>query len=74
MRLHNIVVGVAAICCATASFAQERITVEQAVQMAVKGNYRLLTVSKRAVGSHDLALSAGARLLPAVRLSEEYQH
>ncbi|MCU1280063.1 MAG: hypothetical protein JWM53_3609 [bacterium] len=74
MRLHNIVVGVAAVCCATASFAQERLTVEQAVQLATKGNLRLLTVEKRAVASHDVALSTGARLLPAVRLSEEYQH
>ncbi len=74
MRLHNFVVGVAAICCATASFATERLTVEQAVQLALKGNYRVMTVGKRALGTHDVALSQGARLLPAVRLSEEYQH
>jgi outer membrane protein len=74
MRLHNIVVGVAAVCCATASFAQERLTVEQAVQLAVKGNLPLLSVGKRAVATHDVALSTGARLLPAVHLSEEYQH
>lgn len=74
MRLHNIVVGVALVCCATASFAQERLTVDDAVKLALKGNYRLLTVGKRALGSHDVALSQGARLLPAVRLSEEYQH
>ena len=74
MRLHNIVLGVALVCCATASFAQERLTVDDAVKLALKGNYRLLTVGKRALGSHDVALSQGARLLPAVRLSEEYQH
>jgi len=74
MRLHNIVAGVAAVCCATASFATERLTVDDAVHLALKGNYRILTVAKRARGSHDVALSAGARLLPAVRLSEEYQH
>ncbi|MCA1664517.1 MAG: TolC family protein [Myxococcales bacterium] len=74
MRLHNIVVGVALICCASASWAQERLTVDDAVKLALKGNYRLLTVEKRALGSHDAALSQGARLLPAVRLSEEYQH
>ncbi|HEX9100688.1 MAG TPA: hypothetical protein VF997_00725, partial [Polyangia bacterium] len=74
MRLHNIVVGVAAVCCATASFAQERLTVDDAVRLALKGNYRLLVVSKRALGSHDTALSVGARLLPAVRLTEECQH
>jgi outer membrane protein len=74
MRLHNIALGVALVCCATASFAQERLTVDDAVKMALKGNYRLLTVEKRALGTHDVALSQGARLLPAVRLSEEYQH
>ena len=74
MRLHNIVLGVALVCCATASFAQERLTVDDAVKLALKSNYRLLTVEKRALGSHDVALSVGARLLPAVRLSEEYQH
>ncbi|MGZ3405923.1 MAG: hypothetical protein ACXVAN_05725, partial [Polyangia bacterium] len=73
MRLHNIVVGVAAVCCATASFAQERLTVEQAVELAVKGNRPLLSVAKRAAATHDVALSTGARLLPAVRLSEEFQ-
>jgi DHA2 family multidrug resistance protein len=50
------------------------LTVDDAVHLALKGNYRLLTVEKRARASHDVALSAGARLLPAVRLSEEYQH
>lgn len=74
MRLHNIVVAAAAVCCATASFAQERLTVDDAVHLALKGNYRVLTIGKRALGSHDVALSVGARLLPAVRLSEEYQH
>jgi len=74
MRLHNFVVAAAAVCCATASFAQERLTVDDAVHLALKGNYRVLTIGKRALGSHDVALSVGARLLPAVRLSDEYQH
>jgi outer membrane protein len=74
MRLHNFVAGLAVLCCATASFAAERITVEQAVDMALKGNLRLVSVVKRSRSSHDLALSQGARLLPLVHLSEEYQH
>jgi len=74
MRLHNFVAGLAAVCCATASFAAERLTVEDAVRLAVKGNRPLLSVEKRAIGSHDVALSAGARMLPAIRLTEEYQH
>jgi outer membrane protein TolC len=74
MRLHNFVAGLAVLCCATASFAAERITVDQAVEMALKGNLRLVSVVKRAGSSHDLALSQGARMLPGVHLSEEYQH
>jgi outer membrane protein len=74
MRLHNIVAGVVAVCCATASFAQERLTVEQAVDLALKGNRPLLSVAKRAAATHDVALSTGAHLLPGVHLSEEYQH
>jgi len=74
MRLHNFVIGVVAVCCATASFAQERLTVDDAVKLALKGNYRVLTIGKRAIATHDVALSQGARLLPAVHLSEEYQH
>jgi outer membrane protein len=75
MRLHNFVFAIAISCCATASFAQERITVEQAVDLALKGgNYRLAAVEKRAGASHDIALSTGAHMLPSVHLSEEYQH
>jgi outer membrane protein len=74
MRLHNFVAGLAAVCCATASFATERLTVEDAVSLATKGNRPLLSVEKRAIGAHDNALSVGARMLPAIRLSEEYQH
>jgi outer membrane protein TolC len=74
MRLHNFGIGAALLCCATASFAAERITVDQAVQMALKGNLRLASVEKRAGSSHDQALATGARLLPSVHLSEEFQH
>jgi outer membrane protein len=74
MRLHNFVVGVAVVCCATASFAAERITVDQAVALALKGNFRLMSTEKRAGSSHDQAWSIGARMLPGVHLSEEYQH
>src|ERR1700744_425913 len=73
MRLHTFVIA-AAVSSATASFAAERITVDQAVQMALKGTRRLASVEKRAGWSHDIALSTGARLLPSVHLSEEFQH
>ncbi|HEY2745866.1 MAG TPA: TolC family protein [Polyangia bacterium] len=44
------------------------------MQMALKGNLRLASVEKRAGSSHDQALATGARLLPSVHLSEEFQH
>jgi outer membrane protein TolC len=57
-----------------ASFAEEHITVDQAVSLALRSNRRLLSTMKRATASHYAALSIGARLLPSVHLSEEYQH
>jgi outer membrane protein len=54
--------------------AKEQITVEQAVDLALKQNIRLLASRRRAEGGHDTALSAGARMLPSVHLSEEFQH
>jgi outer membrane protein TolC len=60
--------------CAAASFAEEPITVETAVTLALRSNRRLLSATKRAAASHSTALSVGSRLLPSVHLSEEYQH
>lgn len=75
MRAHNFVVGLALVCCATASFAEKRrLTVDEAVQLAVKQNPRLRGASLRQAGGHDAARSVGARLLPSVHLYEEYQH
>jgi outer membrane protein TolC len=74
--MHRLL-ALAAIYCASASsiaHAQERITVERAVELALKGNLRLLSVEKRALAGHDQALGVGARLLPSVHLSEEFQH
>jgi outer membrane protein len=53
--------------------AQERLTVERAVEMALKSNFRLRAVEKRAAAGHDQALGTGARMLPSVHLSEEFQ-
>ena len=59
--------GRSAVRCATASFGAERAHRRATpCALALKGNYASLTVEKRARGSHDVALSAGARLLPAV--------
>lgn len=73
MRVHNLAVVTAVVCCAGASWATERIGVDQAVELALKQNFRLLSIEKRAGATHDVALSTGARLLPSIHLSEEYQ-
>lgn len=54
--------------------AKEQLTVEQATDLALKQNLRLMAQHRRAESGHDVALSAGARMLPSVRLSEEFQH
>jgi outer membrane protein len=75
MRLAGYAMGLALVLGSMGSlYAQERMTVEQAVELALKQNLRLLSVEKRAGATHDVALSQGARLLPSVHLSEEYQH
>jgi outer membrane protein TolC len=74
MRLHNYLAIASVVCGATASFAQERLTVEQAVALGLQQNRRLVSIEKRAGASHDAALATGAHLLPVVRLSQEYQH
>src|SRR5262245_32521200 len=61
-------------CCATAAVAQERLTVDQAVALALRGNQRLRATVGRAQASHQAALAVGSRLLPSIHLSEEYQH
>lgn len=74
VRPHNIFAIAVVVVCAAPARAQERVTVEQAVAMALHKNVRLLAAGKRARASRDQALSTGARLLPSVHLSEEYQH
>jgi outer membrane protein len=74
MRLQAATGALALICCTQATFAQEQLTVDQAVTLALQQNLRLRSVDKRAIAGHDVALGVGARLLPAVRLGEEYQH
>jgi outer membrane protein TolC len=75
MRPSTLGTALAALAALTGTVhAAERLTVEQAVDLALKQNRRLLAVEKRASAGHDVALATGAHLLPAVRLSEEYQH
>jgi outer membrane protein len=75
MRLSDCVTALAVVCVvAGPAAATEQLTVDQAVELALKQNRRLLAVEKRAGAGHDAALATGAHLLPAVRLTEEYQH
>ena len=43
---------------------QERLTVDDAVELALKGNFASSPSRNAPIGSHDVALSRGARLLP----------
>lgn len=75
MRAHNLAVVAALVCCASASWGAEThpLTVEEAVQLALRHNPRLQAATLRQRASHEAALSVGARLLPSVHLSDEYQ-
>jgi len=75
MRAHNFVAGAVLVCCATASWAApRRLTVDEAVQLALRQNPRLRGAVLRQGSSHDGALSVGARMLPSAHVSDEYQH
>ena len=50
------------------------LTVEDAVKMALAENPRLLGGEARARAARDVARSVRGRLLPSVRVVEEYQH
>jgi outer membrane protein len=49
------------------------LTVEQAVELAIKTNPRLIAARARLQGSEERTTSAGRRMLPLVHLSEEWQ-
>lgn len=74
MRWNGVVVVLVLVRSSTPCLAQERITVEQAVEAALRQNLPLLAARQRARASHEMALATGARLLPSVRLSDELQH
>ncbi len=67
-------VGALLLAASVAHAEPRRLTVEDAVQLAVANNPRLRSVDVRAQAVRDRALSVRGRMLPAVRLSEEYQH
>jgi outer membrane protein len=57
-----------------AGAAPASLTVEQAVDLAIKNNPRLLAARARLDGSEERTTSAGRRMLPLVHLSEEWQY
>jgi outer membrane protein len=56
------------------SAAPGSLTVEQAVELAIKTNPRLIAARSRLEGSEERTTSAGRRMLPLVHLSEEWQY
>ena len=75
MHRRDVAVVAAVVCCASASWAAptRQLTVDEAVKLALKQNPRLHAATLRQGGSQDAALSVGARLLPSIHLSDEYQ-
>ena len=57
-----------------ASAAPASLTVEQAVELAIKNNPRLVAARERLEGLEERTISAGRRMLPLVHLSEEWQY
>ena len=56
-----------------AGAAPASLTVEQAVDLAIKNNPRLVAARSRLEGSEERTTSAARRMLPLVHLSEEWQ-
>jgi outer membrane protein len=53
---------------------ERRLTVDDAVRMALAENPRILAATHRARANQRLSLSVGAGLLPSIDIAEEYQH
>ena len=75
MRLTAVACGVCVGLVGSAARAQDRtLTVEQAVQLVEQNNPRVLGVLALSRGSKDMERSALGRMMPSLRVSEEYQH
>src|SRR5258708_31009039 len=57
-----------------ASAEGKRLTIDDVVHGALSSHPRLTAVRARAEAARDLAKSAGGRLLPAIVVTDEYQH
>src|SRR5690348_8992140 len=73
MRMYAIVAGVAIVVSAPPAFCEERLTVEQAVQLAHTNNFSLRAVQSRAGAVHDIARVSRAALLPQIHLLDLFQ-
>jgi outer membrane protein TolC len=57
-----------------ASAESTRLTIDDVVRVATASHPSLTAARARAVAARDLAKSAGGRMLPAITVSDEYQH
>src|SRR5258708_38870360 len=69
-----LVAGVLAALPSVALGAGKTLTVDEAVEMALRTNPSLLAAESAIHGDRDLERSAGARMLPSVRVTDEYDH
>lgn len=51
-----------------------RLSVDEVVRVAIASHPRLSAARSRAEATRDMAKSAGARMLPTIAVSDEYQH
>ncbi|MCC7260935.1 MAG: TolC family protein [Candidatus Latescibacteria bacterium] len=74
MRTSTWALGLALGLSAAANAAPIQLTLESAVATALEASPVLKAARQRQRASAELATSAGRRLLPALRLSDEHQH
>jgi outer membrane protein len=65
--------GLGATAQAAPATATTSLTIEDAVALALRANPRLAAARERLAASSDTATSAGRRMLPAIRVSDELQ-
>jgi outer membrane protein len=66
--------GLSSLVPSVASAAGGVLTVDEAVDMALRSNAGLLAAESGMRGDRDLQRSAGSRMLPSIHVTDEYQH
>ncbi len=78
MRLRRLsfllAAGASAAIPSVAAAAGRPIAVDEAVEMALRTNPRLLAAESGVRGDRDLEKSVGSRMLPSIHVMDEYQH